>query len=87
MLDAVTSSFELELTLEDWVYFPDTVDKFHKQINARHGSNLHTAHFPAKNNKKKLFYILKYDIMAAILYSHCSDIATLPTDILLYCQI
>jgi len=55
LLDAVTSSSELALTLEDWVYFPNTVDKFHKQINARHGNNLHMDHFPAKNNKNNYF--------------------------------
>jgi hypothetical protein len=48
LLDAVTSSSEWELTLEVWVYFPNTVDKFHTQINAKHGNNLHMDHFPAK---------------------------------------
>jgi hypothetical protein len=47
--DAVTSSSELDLALEVWVYFPNIVDKFHKQINARHGNSLHVDHFPAKN--------------------------------------
>jgi hypothetical protein len=51
LLDAVTSSSELELTLEGCVYFPNTVDKFHTQINARHDNNLHMDHFPAKNSK------------------------------------
>jgi len=55
LLDAVTSSSELELTLEDWVYFLNTVDKFHKQINARHCNNLHVDHFPAKINKNNYF--------------------------------
>jgi hypothetical protein len=50
LLDAVTSSSELESTPEGWLYFPNIADRFHKQINARHGNSWHVDHFQATNN-------------------------------------